>query len=60
MHLSRSCSGEAIVSEADVVASIYCNVYEVSNYLVPLKPPISFSAAWAFLGNSPEVVIPPI
>lgn len=28
MHLSRSCSGEAFVSEADVVASIYCKVYE--------------------------------
>jgi hypothetical protein len=28
MHLGRSCSGEAIVSEADVVVSIYCNVYK--------------------------------
>ena len=28
MHLSRLCSGEAYVSEADVVASIYCKVYE--------------------------------
>ena len=55
-HLSGSGSG-GVVREAYLAASVYFNVYALSVYLILTMPPSS-SAALAYSGNLPGVVIP--